>query len=288
MDTTITGRAFRVSEPSAGRKDFHEILLGYSAKPSPKSRELDIGDEVVLRLEYAKLEGEWLNGEFVRVQTKQIPPQAGPDGLEPIVLKDGRGLGHLATFAYNMKTRVIVLQTNRLSATPSRIYLYTAGNDPQDLFVLKPVLSQDAMARFTKKKPRGFSVTFAGPKNLDFLSDQNLAIAEAAKLIAEAYGGIRVRIDVSVGKSRKKILDKDSILTALGDITGLPGVKRLKVQAEESGMDDDFINFLKEQIHGSRKIDLHESDHEVNRTQKLDFLKSIYNTHSVTIQKQFG
>lgn len=287
MDTTITGRAFHVSEPSAGRRDFHELLLAQASKPSRKAREIDIGDEVVIRLERGTLTDQWLVGEFVRVQTKEIPPQAGPDGLEPIELKDGRGLGHLAAFVYNTKTRVLILQTNRLSATPSRIGLYTAGNDLKDLYVLRPVLAQDAMKRFTKKDPRSFSVTFAGPKNLDFLSGQDLAIAQGAKLIAEAYGGIRVRIDVSVGKSRKKLLDKDSILTALGNISGLPGVKRLKVSAEEKGVDDDVINFLKEQIHESKKLDI-PSDLDGSFEARAQFLKTIYEKNSTTISAQFG
>lgn len=287
MDTTITGRAFRVSEPSAGRKDFHELLLAQAAKPSLKAREVDIGEEVILRLERGVRTGEWLEGEFVRVQTKQIPPQAGPDGLEPIELKDGRGLGHLAAFAYHVPTRVLMLQTNRLSATPNRIALYTASNDLKDLFIFAPVLAQDAMTRFAKKKPRGFSVTFAGPKNLDFLSDQNLAIAQGAKLIAEAYGGIRVRIDVSVGKSRKRLLDKENILGALGAISGLPGVKRLKVQAEETGVDDDVINFLKEQIHGTQKIDLPDGLDDSFKL-RLAYLRKVFADNISTITKQFG
>ena len=286
MDSRVHARFYRVSKPHGEALDLPEILLGEAKQGKPGARERDIGGGIVARLEHCSEEKDAIEGEFCRVQTQNIPPQTGPDGLLPIKLEAG-GIGHVAAFRYHRPTRVLLLQQNVNSLTSARLALFLASAKPDRIFTFTPVLAEDAMDRFKQKKPRGFSVTFAGLENLEALDYADIAVAKGARLIAEAYDGIRVKVEVSVGRSRKKWLGKDSILTALGKLVDAEGVKNLKVKAEENG-DDDLINFLKEQLQGEDILELPEGDPAANYTRRQLFLRKVFSDNIGFLVKQFG
>jgi hypothetical protein len=286
VDTRVHARFYRVSKPEAGVTDFAEVLLGEASKGKPGDRERDIGGGIVARLEHCSEDGDAIEGEFCRVQSQNIPPQTGPDGLLPIKLEAG-GIGHVAAFRFHKPTRVLLLQRNVSSLTAARLGLFLASTKADRLFAFNPVLAKDAMQRFMDRKPRGFSVTFAGPENLESLDDAGIPAAHGARLIAEAYDGVRVKIEVSVGRSRKKWLGKDSIFAALGALVDADGVKGLKVKADKNG-EDDVINFLKEQLHGEDTLDLPEGDPEGNYTRRKLLLRKLFSDNMGTIMAQFG
>ncbi len=285
MDTRIHARFFRVTKPEVGVADFPEILKEVIALPNPGARELDLGEGVKARLERCTEDGDFLEGEFCRIQTQNIPPETGPDGLKPIKLEGG--LGHVAAFRYHRPTRVLLLQRNIHSVTAARLALYLAATKPNRIFGFAPVLAKNAMDRFKAKEPRGFAVTFAGPKNLEALDDANIAAAQGAKLIAEAYGGIRVKIEVTVGRSRRKFLRKREILEDLGSLVDIDGVKALRVNAVGGG-EDDMINFMKEQMQGEQILDLSDVDPDKNYEARKLFLRKVFSDNMGAVTKQFG
>jgi hypothetical protein len=286
MDSTIHARFWRVSPAAAGVTDFMDILIEDAKEPKIGKRERDLGEGVTARLERCTTQGDFLEGEFCRVQLVNFPPQAGPDGLEAIKLGDGNGIGHVAAFRYHCPTRVLLLQRNSLSLSPNRISLYLAATKPGRFFALSPVMAADAMERFKKKTPRSFSVTFAGPDNLAAFDDENIAVAKGARLIAEAYDGIRVTMEVSVGKSRRLRLDKDELLADLGKLIGLGGVKKLKVKAEDGG-EEDIINFIKEQMHSEEKAKLPEGKPDDNYEVRKLLLRKLFSDNLDALKEQF-
>ncbi|WP_309088075.1 DUF6731 family protein [Phenylobacterium sp.] len=274
-----------MTKPERGVSDFPDILTEVIAKPNPGARELELGEGVVARLERCKEDGDYLEGEFCRIQTQNIPPETGPDGLKPIKLEGG--LGHVAAYLYHRPTRVLLLQRNIHSVTAGRLALYLAATNANRIFGFAPVLAKNAMDRFLAKEPRGFAVTFAGPENLEALDDANIAAAQGAKLIAEAYGGVRVKIEVTVGKSRKKFLRKQEILEDIGGLIDVDGVKALKVNAAGGG-EDDMINFMKEQLQGEQVLDLPEGEPDKNYEVRRLFLRKVFSDNMKAINKQFG
>jgi hypothetical protein len=286
MDSRVHARFFRVSKPEVGVTDFPDILLEVIATAKAGDRERDIGEGVTVRLERCVANADYLEGEFCRVQTGNFPPQAGPDGLEVIPLGDGKGIGHVAAFSYHRPTRVLLLQRNINSVTSARLSLYLAATKSDRIFGLAPVLAKDAMQRFKSKNPRGFAVTFAGPENLDALDDAGISVAKGAKLIAEAYGGVRVKIEVTVGRSRKKWLQKDSILNDIGQLVDVDGVKRLKVNAAGGG-EDDMINFLKEQMQEEQTLQLPEKSPTDNYEMRKLFLRKAFSDNFNRLYAQF-
>lgn len=287
MDSRVHARFFRVSKPSDGTMDFHDILLEDMKIPKCGDREREVGEDLKIRLERCVLRDDYIEGEFCRVQTVNIPPGTGPDGLEPIALGPGKGIGHVVAFCYHIPTRVLLIQRNISSVTVGRLALYLVATKAGRIFGFQPVLSKSAMARFMDRKPRGFAVTFAGPENLAALDDAGLAAARGAKLIAEAYHGVRVKIEVSVGRSRKKWLQKESILEDIGALMDADGVKSLKVKAEKNG-EDDLINFLKEQLQADDTLKLPEGKPDDNYQMRKLFLRTVFSDNLVALKDQFG
>jgi hypothetical protein len=124
MDANVSARFFRLSAAPPNTQDFPDMLLAEVTKPLA-DREYDVtGTGVTVRVEHCVIDGDFLVGEFCRKQMTNIPPQAGPDGLTPIPLPNGKGLGHLAAFRYHLPTRVILLQHNMLCVTTYRVALY--------------------------------------------------------------------------------------------------------------------------------------------------------------------
>jgi hypothetical protein len=167
MDAKVVARFFRVSErPAATVPDFPDLLLA-QIPVTLTARERVLTDGVTLRVEDCKPSGDVIEGEFCRIQTANLPPSAGPQGLTPVELKDGHGLGHMAAFRYHLPTRVLLLQTNSLSASIPRISEYLAALNASAIYFMRPVLTQDAWDRFTKKPIRAMQVAFASPANLE-------------------------------------------------------------------------------------------------------------------------
>lgn len=286
MDSRVHARFYRVSQPEAGVDDFPAVLEAEAKTGKAGDRERDLGEGVKGRLEECAWNGEFLEGQLCRIQSENIPPGVGPDGLEPLKL-GGKGIGHVAAFSYHRPTRVLLLQRNVNSITSGRLSLLLAATKADRIFAFAPVLADDAMARFMAKEPRGFAVTFAGPDNLDALDVADIPAAKGARLIAEAYEGIRVKIEVSVGKSRKKHLEKNQILEDLGHLVDLDGVKMLKVKAADAG-EDDLINFLKEQLQAQDTLKLPEDDPAGNYEVRKKFLRKVFSDNMAGINAQFG
>lgn len=192
MDANVSARFFRISAAPPDTLDFPEMLMAEVAKPL-QDREHDVtGTGVTVRVEHCINDGDFVVGEFCRKQMTNIPPQAGPDGLTPIPLPNGQGLGHLAAFRYHRPTRVI-LQYNLQCVTTYRVALYLMKLNPASVYGFAPILREDALERFKDKKIRSFSVQFASPKNLEALDDQGIASAKGARLLAEAFWTARHR-----------------------------------------------------------------------------------------------
>jgi hypothetical protein len=287
MDTNVSARFFRVSPHVPQAADFPDLLLGQMSK-TLSDREYDVTETgIFLRLEECKQDKDFVFGEFCRKQTTNIPPQAGPDGLKPIGLASGQGLGHLAAFRYHKPTRVILLQGNPQCATAHRIGLYLMRINAAALYTFTPVLREDALERLKDHKVRSFTVQFASPKHLEALDDRNIATAKGAKMLADAFHGFKMTITVSVGKRKKKFLD---YLRVNQDISALLAsdaeIKKLNVVTDDD--EGDPIDFLKELLKAKATLPLPEEDHPKNYGMREAFLKSEFNTHIGYIMKHFG
>jgi hypothetical protein len=288
MDANVSARYFRVSDHVEQAPDFSDLLLGEMGKAIP-DRERDVtGAGVLLRVEQCEAEGRFVSGQFCRKQTTNIPPQAGPRGLAPIVLPDGQGIGHLAAFRYHKPTRVILLQNNINCTTPHRISLYLMMINAAAVYGFKPVFREDALERFKNRKIRSFTVGFASPENLEALDDNGIAAAQGAKLLAEAYKGLDLTITIRAGKKRKQFLYFQSVYESIKALLGSnANISQLKVSANEDEIGRN-IDFLEEHMKCKETLDLPESDHSNNYKVRKDFLQAEFNANIKYLTKHFG
>jgi hypothetical protein len=285
MDSRIKARFFRVSQAPNGQPDFGDILIAIMASGAPAARERNLGGGVTLRLEQCAERDMLVEGDFCRVQRVNIPPQAGAAGLVPIQLAHGHGIGHLGAFIYHRPTRVLLLQSNIQSATPNRVALYLAADDPTRIFSLSPVLTDDAIARFQAGRARSFSVKFAGIDRLDMLDDQDIPAARGARMIADAYDGLDVEIKVSVGRHRDRWLAHRTLLASIGRLIAEPSVEKLQAKMEG---DEHPLDLLHEQLQAETELELPEGDPARHYAVRREFLWQTLMTNMQLIQRQFG
>jgi hypothetical protein len=296
MDATVRARFFHASAEPREVRDFPELLLLEMKKTlsererdvSPQLSESDAKPGVTLRVENCEPDGEFIEGQFCRKQIANIPPQAGPNGLSPIPLPDGQGIGHLSAFRYHRPTRVLLLQNNILCATPHRISVYIAMINAAAIYSFSPIMREDALERFKHRKVRSFTVGFASPDNLEALDESGIASAKGARPLAQAFHGLNLSISVGVGKRRKKFLD---FLQVNKEISALLGsgadIKQLSVSANEDE-EGSTIDFLREHLKCSSSLELPEGNFKKHYLVRKAFLKSEFSQRMDYLMKHFG
>lgn len=292
MDAIVAARFYRVIPEKGLLPNFADTLLGAMAEPIHK-RERDLGTGLLLRVENCTADGDYIDGQFCRKQLDNIPPQAGPMGLAPILLERGQGLGHLCAFRYHRPTQIVLLQTNILSATPNRVSLYfRALSGATGTYYLEPILRQDALDRFKNRNLRSFTVSFASPENLEALDDQGLASARGARLLSEAFQGLEMTITVKAGREKKKkrFLNFESTKREIEGLLGSGAdIEKLEVQADPDPDDESrSIDFLEEHLRCRAELELSEVNVEKNYEIRRDFLKSEFVTRLPYLLKHFG
>jgi hypothetical protein len=102
VDNNISARFFRIDPEDLAGGNFEAILVDIFSHPLI-DREKDIGAEagesIKARLERLTIDGDFVFGEFIRRQTDNKPPEANSEGLRPLVLAEGGGLGHSCVFS---------------------------------------------------------------------------------------------------------------------------------------------------------------------------------------------
>ncbi len=289
MDSRITGRFFRISGKPREAPDFPDLLLSEVAKKRSE-REVDLGGKTLLRTEECQVDGDFVLGDFCRKQVTNLPPEAGPDGLAPTILADGKGHGHLAGFVYHKPTRVILLQNNPQCASPNRLSNYLAALNSAALYTFDPVARHDALERFKLKKPRSFKMRIAAPENLESLDDVELPSVRGARMLAEAFHGLYVTVTVDVGSSRKKTLDAQAVRT---EVSGLlksgADIRDLTVgTAKEDDFEAPSIDFLEEHLKCSTILDLPENDVAKHYAVRKAYLKAQFGLRLNELTKQFA
>lgn len=285
MDSRVAVRFYRATESARGVGELGDILQGVMALGGPADRERDIGTEVVVRMEGCSERGQTIEGDLCRVQRVNIPPQAGADGLAPIDLQEGNGIGHMAAFLYHRPTRVLALQTNIQSASPHRLALYLAALDPAQIFHFAPVLTEDAIERFQAGHARSLIVKFAGIDRLDCLDDENVPVAHGAKLIGDAYDGLDVEIKISVGRKRNRNLAPRMLRQTVDRLMGAPGIEKLQAKLEGEELP---IDLLGEQLQRHADVRFPEGQPARHYAIRQEFIRNAFGEVWPTLERQFG
>lgn len=276
MDRVVTAKYSIVSLPEPGMPDFPQLLSDLYAIGRPVDRERDLGDDVYVRVERLEHRGDFLVGEMCRKQVVGIPPEANDDGLDPVRLRDGSGLGHLSVFVYHPQTRCLLYQENRAGVSLSKLAAYLDPyhgqmGQPISLFNFTPVEMADARATLARNDVRKFIVKFAAPESLGYLEDPDAPYVAQAEAMREDFGGLEVEISISVGRRRDPRLDKQNVTRTVEGLMNNPLVS--KMRAVTDGEDDQkMIDFLNKQLMHTTKMTLADENPDLNYQQRKSFL----------------
>lgn len=301
MDNSVSARFFRI-ETEDGAGGSIESILSDIAGNTLSDRERNIGaeagDAIHSRLERLLEDNDYLVGEFIRRQTANKPPEANAQGLSPLQLADGGGLGHSCAFRLHKPTQTMCLQNNPSGLSIGRVRTYLTAWNPRSKFNFERVPTEDALERFRSGDTRAFQVSVASPTNLPAVEGDDTAeaqtVVEAARMLGTAFEGMTVSIEVSMGRAQGE-LPKGPIMSVINTLVRWKrnqqaDVRRLRAKSKDTSGEGEaeFIDFLQEFLQEKDKLDLPDNDPARNYELRRDLLSLWYNSNLPYLTRLYG
>ena len=290
MDTVVWAHFFGIEKRTATAPDFEDAVRAvWELGEEPGERELELSaDDTRIRIERFTEQGDWIEGEVVRVQTSNIPPEAFPEGLQR---SRAQSQGHSMVFRYHKRMHVLLAEKNRIGMTVSRFLRYLKRNDPLARYVAPPTADEDSWAKFGRKTISRFSVgisAIADPADIGGVAG---AVSSASKRLHDMTHAPTVHISMYSGGAEDG-LEKGAIRGAIETLLG--GDPNYKVTAlSVSGEDEDdrgstAIDFLDDVLREREEIDLTELDADQSYNERIRFLHDCFATHIDYLERYYG
>ena len=264
MDSRITIKFFRISNENGIGPAFEDVLLNIiQAAPTPKERKKEINPEVVIRLERLNDDKVYLSGEVVRKQIANIPQEANDDGLTPLKLTDGAGLGHSIAFCYHKGLRVVAIQFDRRAVSVARFLKYITICNDGAYYKAYPLVRDDAWERYNKGTLRKFEFKIASPSALDEIEGSVGSVAESSRRLTEVFEAPVIRFEVSMGR-RKGSLARQAVEHVIKFFTSgdgrLQDVQTMKAVTKGDDGEIANVNFIEDDLILSEAFNLPQTD----------------------------
>lgn len=288
MDATIKARFYQVENVGNGDATLFDCLHQLWNHPRRIEYETIFGDARV-RIENFDSDpavvGEgFIDGEFVRQQTDNIPPFA--EQGQPL---DGnvRPLGHRCAFRYHAQLNVLLLESRREAVTPLRMdALVKARLSPHRGFFLSPVLSQAALEKLRNGTPRRVTFRVARPADMEVVEGQGVGLEENLARLQNHFGGPNIEVTASWPRgNRDGILSMNAISRTIQWATGnRDHVEKLQVKINE---EPDAIDIFSEQLKAVETLNLDNENVDRNYTTRRDFLVRSFNDHLAILRRLY-
>jgi hypothetical protein len=300
MDNSLTLKFLRVTPAHPHGIAFHAALEAALALGTPHEREKDVNagflDPIIVRLERLQARNDFAFGELIRKQISNIPPEANDEGLSPIQLSDGGGLGLSSAFRYHRPTRVLLIQANNQAVSAGRLNLYLKAVDQNAEYTFDPVAREDAWERFNAGAPRRLIMKIAAPDHIGQLANNALAneaetVGTGLASIGEALRGAVITIDVAMGQKKGSLL-KGATERVLRTFRRLGAAGELDIKTLSASVKDDektdLIDFLDEHLVIRDRLDLPEQQPDRNYQVRAAFLETQFNDRLGYLHRLFG
>lgn len=288
MDAKIKARFYQVENVEHGNATLFDCLHQLWAHPRRSEYETVLGGA---RVRIENFENDpvvvgqgFIDGEFVRQQTDNIPPFA--EQGQPL---DGnvRPLGHRCAFRYHAELNVLLLESRREAVTPIRIdALVKARLNPHQGFFLSPVLSQAALEKLRNGTPRRVTFRVARPAEMEIVEGEGLGLEENLARLQNHFGGPNIEVTASWPQgNRDGILSMSAITQVIQWATGnRDHVEKLQVKISE---EPDAIDIFSEQLKAVETLSLDNDNVEKNYQTRRDFLARCFNDHLLILRRLY-
>lgn len=290
MDQKIVAVFYEVQPKNDAVPDFDAALNSvYARGVEPGERELQISEDVTVRLERLNSHGDWMEGEMTRIQVDNIPHEALPHGLQP---SRAESQGHSAVFRYNRRLRVLVMQRNLSGMTVNRLFRYLRVHDEVARYDVDPIPNLNVWERFGRKKPRRFSLTLASIRDPEIAEGPVGAITDSSRRMGQALESPTIHMSFSAG-GRDEGLNKSALREIVEFFTGSESEEYEVTSLSVSGVDEEndaseVINFLDDILKEDDKIMLNGLDSEESFSSRIVFLRDCFAAHMDYIASQYG
>lgn len=293
MDNRISIRFFRVLPVHESAPPFETALdSAFQSGDAPIHREREIVPGVLVRLERLTTDGSFTDGEIVRRQMTNFPPEANDDGLIPLPLSRGGGLGHCVAFRYSPALQVIAIQFDNRAVSVGRLLEYLRSGDATAEYTGSPLVRADAWLRYGRGAPKKFIIEIANPANLASVEGPVSTATESSKRLAEFFDGPMIRVEVSMGR-RNGSLAKTAIDGVINYFTNGAGkeedIRRLKVNIKPAdGSKTESVNFIEEFLSVQETLQLPENSPDRHYSMRQGLIKSCFEGHINYIREVYG
>ena len=289
MDRDVRAKFYRVSDRDEGGLSFDEQIADFIHRyPRALEREYTTGSNHLVRLETVEDDGDWISGNFRRIQTENIPPEVTDDGLEAVRLANGRGLGHQNAFLFHRPTRVILWQQNRLGVSFQDLLHYLNRDvDFVSFFIFEPVGSEEAWDHFANNNVKKAVIKFAGERPIDRDADEIVPTVVQARDIAERYAGLEVEVTISVGRSRQHFLNKHRLGDTIRRLGLRDDVQKLKVTTD-GDLNEKVLDFIEEHMENVQTLDLPSDNPVENYAVRRQFLRHSFESRLTDLVRRYA
>lgn len=262
----------------------------FASGATPGARELAISqDDTRVRLERLVQEGEWYEGEVVRKQTDNIPPEAEVEGLKP---SRAQSVGHSAAFRFNPALKLLVLEKNSSGMTLNRFLRYLKTFNPSARYTANPIANEDVWERFGRMKPKRFSVTLASVTNPEAVEGAVGAVLSSGKRLKEALNAPTIHISVREG-GLPDGMNKGAVSQIISGLLDHNNegyqVTSLSVQGEDEEEDGgEVLNFLDDILKDVGEVPLNDLTVDQAFEARIVFLRACYAQHVDYITSYYG
>ncbi|MFN4281856.1 MAG: DUF6731 family protein [Alphaproteobacteria bacterium] len=289
MDRTVSIRFYSVEHPNGGGLGF-SACLDQLNDLDLEERELEVADDIVLRLERYNPQPRYVIGEVLRRQSQNLPSRA-PRGRSAQRLGVG-SIGHSSVFLYDSNLSILAIQIGRNGITAGRFVKYVSSVLDVPEFQALPVIKRDAWELLQRSNLRSIQVKVASP--------EDLAAAEGAAggvrdgLIALKEVARSAFVEATLGMSHgDRDLPRNRVMNILRYLVrekdeDRGGIKKVKARIVPDGEGQaEFLNILEAQMGDSRTLELPDDEPNASYDIRAEFITRTYRAHLNILRQQF-
>ena len=290
MERTVNVRFYSVENLEGDAVKFSDCLNNVAAMNLP-DREYEVEPETVVRLESLKtINGHFLSGHLVRLQSHNLPPKALPG--QPIEKLGVASIGHTASFLYDSKRSVLAMQMPRNGLNPYRLNLYhqellsVMGHD------ILPLLTSDAWSKLASNRIRKLFIRVATPEKLSAVTPDQVAMRDSLNAMKKVAETNYVEAIFGMGRSPEDI-GKDKAKSLLRWIIGEKdadngGVRRVAAEIINDDEDHEILKMINGHMGDKSKLDLPDDDPAKAHDKIEDYIVNLFQKFGAEIDAQIG
>lgn len=286
----VTVRFFKIEKVHGSAPDLEVALQNaYSSGGKACEREKSVVGHT-LRLERLAQDNTFYDGEIVRKQTGDIPPEANDNGLQKLAVSEGGGIGHCIAFRYSVALQAIAIQFDNRAVSINRLLAYLREFDPSYDYRAEAMVRRDAWEKYNRGLPTKFTLTVAQPQNLEAVEGDVGSVIESTRTLAEIADGPVITVEIKMGR-RKGSLAKGAIDGVLKYFTSGKGatedVRALSVTSANEDSSE-AINFLNDLLRESRNVEVPEGDPDAHYKKRCSWITTCFSIHFDYIKEVYG